>query len=255
MKHAGVGFVKCSPRKPTIARLAGYPIDYVTLRDAGSKSWFPDGPPPIHSYGVTQNGNGLRRRSSDKDDKHHFHDPDPLIEEILNEDYEQEMAAVASTMCAVNPSTLDTIVRKCLCRPKHHLENHTLKRERTLLLALSTVPYCNASTSQWSLLRAFYSAVATFALDDPSLASECPRKGNHWQIVGFQGSDPATDFRGTGILSLIQLYSSVKSLPESKLATIVQLSRNEPNDFPLAVVGINITSMLVTRLRNGDLLE
>ncbi|RCN46088.1 hypothetical protein ANCCAN_07860 [Ancylostoma caninum] len=57
---------------------------------------FPDGPPPIHPNGVTQNGNGFRRRSSDKDDKHHFHDPDPLIEEILNEDYEQEMASSCS---------------------------------------------------------------------------------------------------------------------------------------------------------------
>ncbi|KAK6744015.1 hypothetical protein RB195_010985 [Necator americanus] len=215
---------------------------------------FPDGPPLINTNGVTLNGHDCRRQSSDKD-HHYFHDSDPLIEEILNENYDHEMAAVASTMSAVHPTTLDVIVQKCLCRPKHHLESNSLKRERTLLLALSTVPYCLASTTQWSILRAFYSAVATFALDDPSLASECPRKGNHWQIVGFQGSDPATDFRGTGILGLIQLYCVVKNLPESKLATIVQLSRGEPNDFPLAVVGINITALLVARLRNGELLE
>ncbi|VDM65303.1 unnamed protein product [Strongylus vulgaris] len=48
------------------------------------------------------------------------------------------MAAVASTMTSVRPSTMNMIVQKCLCRPKQYVENSSLKRERTLLLALST---------------------------------------------------------------------------------------------------------------------
>ncbi|KAK6024612.1 ELMO/CED-12 family protein, partial [Ostertagia ostertagi] len=186
---------------------------------------------------------------------HYFHDPDPLLEEILNEDYSEEMKAVASMVTPVQPSSLDILVSKCLCRPKPHLESHALKRERNLLVALSTVSYCNASTSQWALLRSFYSSVASLVLDQTNSVSECPRKGNHWQVVGFQGSDPATDFRGTGILGLIQLYCMAKDLPEGKLAEIVNLSRQEPHDFPLAVVGINITAILITRLRHGELLE
>ncbi|KHJ89667.1 hypothetical protein OESDEN_10505 [Oesophagostomum dentatum] len=148
---------------------------------------FPDGPPQVHANSLSQNGNDARRRSSDKGATHYFHDPDPLIEEVLNEGYEQEMAAVASTMNAVHSSTLDVIVRKCLCRPKHNLESSSLRRERMLLLALSNVPYCNASSSQWALLRGFYTTAAPFALEEPALASECPRKGSHWQAVGFQG--------------------------------------------------------------------
>lgn len=31
------------------------------------------------------------------------------------------------------------------------------------------------------------------------------RKSKQWEILGFQGSDPATDFRGGGILSLDSL--------------------------------------------------
>ncbi|KJH50743.1 ELMO/CED-12 family protein [Dictyocaulus viviparus] len=198
----------------------------------------------------------------------YFHHPDPLIEAILNEDYQQEMVtmefvikcdhfenAVASTMSRVPTSTLNSLVSKCLCRPSPRLESKSLNRERLLLLALSTVPYCNASTSQWLLLKAFYSTMSPLALDNHSQLFECSRKGDHWQIVGFQGCDPATDFRGTGILGLIQLYSMAKCLPETKLKEIVKLSRTEPNDFPLAVVGINITALLVTRLRCGDLLE
>ncbi|WKY02535.1 hypothetical protein Q1695_016087 [Nippostrongylus brasiliensis] len=217
---------------------------------------FPDGPPlpPPHTS-LPGSADTARPSSAGSANGHYFHDADPLIEEILNEDYSQEMSSVASTVRSVQPTTLDLIVNKCLCRPKPHLESHSLKRERTLLIALSTVSYCNASTSQWSLLHSFYTTVAPLVPNRPSLVSNCPRKGAHWQTVGFQGSDPSTDFRGTGILGLIQLYSMVKELDEADLAQVVHLSRNEPHDFPLAVVGINITSILLTRLRNAELLE
>jgi hypothetical protein len=33
------------------------------------------------------------------------------------------------------------------------------------------------------------------------------RISNEWQEIGFQGSDPATDFRGAGYLGLKQLLS------------------------------------------------
>lgn len=36
----------------------------------------------------------------------------------------------------------------------------------------------------------------------------CPgRVGPHWERLGFQGVDPATDFRGAGLLSLVQMLS------------------------------------------------
>ncbi|VDM55932.1 unnamed protein product [Angiostrongylus costaricensis] len=53
----------------------------------------------------------------------------------------------------------------------------------------------------------------------------------------------------------MQLYSMATNMPESTLREIVHLSRTEPYDFPLAVVGINITALLVSKLRNGALLE
>ncbi|KAE9419655.1 hypothetical protein Angca_009799, partial [Angiostrongylus cantonensis] len=215
---------------------------------------FPDGPQLHQNGGITSMGTGRHAAATSK----HFHYPDPLIEEILNEDYMQEMDSVASTVNRVQPSTLNTLMRKCLCRPVPQLETDALNKERTLLVALSTVPYCNASTSQWSLLRTFYSKLAAVIGDSHSQLSECPRMGAHWQNVGFQGkrrSDPATDFRGTGILGLMQLYSMATNMPASTLREIIHLSRTEPYDFPLAVVGINITALLVSRLRSGALLE
>jgi hypothetical protein len=34
----------------------------------------------------------------------------------------------------------------------------------------------------------------------------CPMYGNHWEEIGFQGTDPATDCRGSGMLGLILVW-------------------------------------------------
>ena len=55
-----------------------------------------------------------------------------------------------------------------------------------------------------SMLRTIYRQLTSTTLD-------CPRYGDHWQQIGFQGTDPSTDLRGVGILGLVQ----VKYLQES----------------------------------------
>ena len=35
-------------------------------------------------------------------------------------------------------------------------------------------------------------------------AGRCPRRGAHWERLGFQGLDPATDLRSCGMLGLLQ---------------------------------------------------
>lgn len=37
------------------------------------------------------------------------------------------------------------------------------------------------------------------------MTSSCARTGAHWESIGFQGADPATDLRGVGMLGLLQL--------------------------------------------------
>ncbi len=43
---------------------------------------------------------------------------------------------------------------------------------------------------------------------------ECPRYGQHWETIGFQGNDPATDLRGVGLWGLIQLSYFVTKYPK-----------------------------------------
>lgn len=73
-----------------------------------------------------------------------------------------------------------------------------------------------------------------------------------WKLIGFQGTDPATDFRGMGILGLNNLLYFAEVHPETfrKIVT-VQAERKE-RDYPVAVAGINITQMLYDLLRIGQ---
>ena len=42
-------------------------------------------------------------------------------------------------------------------------------------------------------------------------SSECPPVyGSHWEAVGFQGADPATDVRGAGVLGLLLTLALVQ---------------------------------------------
>eukprot|EP00962_Isochrysis_galbana_P011042 scaffold3092_cov121-Isochrysis_galbana.AAC.3 len=79
-----------------------------------------------------------------------------------------------------------------------------------------------------------------------------PRYGNHWDAVGFQGTDPATDLRGAGMLAPLQLLHFAKRLPPL-LAAIFAESRREGHDFPFMVVSINMTQIALDALRAGSL--
>ena len=66
------------------------------------------------------------------------------------------------------------------------------------------------------------------------------RVGKQWSCVGFQGKDPATDFRGQGLLGLRSLLALCRS---HTAAARRMLSRE---GFPLAIAAINISSFLTT---------
>ena len=83
-------------------------------------------------------------------------------------------------------------------------------------------------------------------------ASSPPVYGGHWEAVGFQGSDPATDVRGGGVLGLLLLLRLLQS--EQTLAGRMQaLSVSELQHFPLAVVCLNLAGIVLSTLRLGRL--
>ena len=81
---------------------------------------------------------------------------------------------------------------------------------------------------------------------------DCPRYGHHWDRLGFQGADPATDLRSMGIFGLLQLLFFVCYLPEEADA-ILTYSRQSGCNFPFAAVSLNITKMTIEALREDKL--
>ncbi len=76
------------------------------------------------------------------------------------------------------------------------------------------------------------------------------RYGNHWNDIGFQGRDPATDLRSTGILSLLQWYIFIE---DDFFSAKKIYEWTVQNDFPLALTHIKATGLFLKLLKNGKI--
>lgn len=71
-----------------------------------------------------------------------------------------------------------------------------------------------------------------------------------WQEIGFQGDDPATDFRGMGILGLMNLLYFAREYPGTARHLLTH-SQHPKYGYTFCVVGINITHMAWRLLKDG----
>ena len=78
------------------------------------------------------------------------------------------------------------------------------------------------------------------------------RISTQWTKIGFQGKDPATDFRGMGILGLDNLHYLAKHYPATA-ERILDLSNHLSSGFSMAIVGINLTYTCLNLFRNREL--
>jgi len=78
-------------------------------------------------------------------------------------------------------------------------------------------------------------------------------RGAKWGDLGFQGLDPATDFRGGGVLALHQLVAFAQEHPRTT-ARYIELSRARGIEwFGLAITGINVTVTLLALVAGHQL--
>lgn len=152
-----------------------------------------------------------------------------------------------------NRSAFDRIMDVCLCRPVKAQISPKVYTDKALILKLADIPYDHENGTHWLLLTDYFNNVSRALM----ASSECTQIGNpsrigpHWVTVGFQSATPHTDFRGCGVLGLLQMQTFTQKMPANILKAIVLLATTEPNDFPLAIVSINITSLLLTQLKKG----
>jgi len=117
--------------------------------------------------------------------------------------------------------------------------------ERDQIFAIALISYDNSDDLHGRILQNVY-----MTLLDANV--ECPRLGPHWEEIGFQGDDPATDLRGVGMLGLLQLLFLVRS--HTDLAKkIHKLSRHAEQNFPFSVVSLNFTKLILQTMRSGVL--
>ncbi|XP_019389925.1 PREDICTED: ELMO domain-containing protein 2 isoform X2 [Crocodylus porosus] len=73
-----------------------------------------------------------------------------------------------------------------------------------------------------------------------------------WCNIGFQGDDPKTDFRGMGMLGLVNLVYFSKHYA-SEARQILSHSNHPKLGYSYAIVGINLTEMAYSLLKSGAL--
>lgn len=140
------------------------------------------------------------------------------------------------------PGSMEFIL-SCFC--VHTILPHKLASTKETILATALIPFQNDETIHLAVLRTLYRQLTGGKLD-------CPRYGQHWEDIGFQGSDPATDLRGVGFLGLVQvlyLLITPELLPFAR--DVYALSRKEDQEFPLMVLSLNVTRISLHILRDG----
>uniref|UniRef100_A0A914ER53 ELMO domain-containing protein n=1 Tax=Acrobeloides nanus TaxID=290746 RepID=A0A914ER53_9BILA len=105
------------------------------------------------------------------------------------------------------------------------------------------VVYDNANPEHEKKLMRLWKLMKT----DEELKS---RKTNQWQSIGFQGDDPATDFRGMGMLGLDELLFIAK-YDMDNCKRLFLISHHPVIGFPYAICGITITALTRDLLRSG----
>lgn len=76
------------------------------------------------------------------------------------------------------------------------------------------------------------------------------RRSKQWVDIGFQGEDPATDFRGMGLLGLQNCVYFAK-----RYTSFMRNLCSSGRDYPFCVAGINVTSFLLDLLNLKNLID
>eukprot|EP00826_Nyctotherus_ovalis_P018596 TRINITY_DN15583_c0_g5_i2.p1 TRINITY_DN15583_c0_g5~~TRINITY_DN15583_c0_g5_i2.p1 ORF type:complete len:495 (-),score=131.59 TRINITY_DN15583_c0_g5_i2:113-1597(-) len=117
----------------------------------------------------------------------------------------------------------------------------SLALERDTVLALMKVEA--SSDFHWVMLEKIQRLISVYAPKEVE---------KDWVLVGFQGSSPQTDIRGTGMFGVFQIHFFAETYPLLTKRYFL-LSIDEKHGFPLAVMMFGFTAMAAETLREGRL--
>jgi hypothetical protein len=140
-------------------------------------------------------------------------------------------------------SSLKSLRYKVFGSPK--LKNPQLEMERNQFFQLATQQVDYEQVDHERMFQSIYRILTGDQLS-------CPTFGRHWELIGFQGADPATDIRGAGLLGLLQLLYLLQ-YHRTLALRIYALSIDSQQNFPFAVVSLNLTGIVYNCFRQGKL--
>mmetsp|Transcript_20396 Transcript_20396/g.37113 ORF Transcript_20396/g.37113 Transcript_20396/m.37113 type:complete len:378 (-) Transcript_20396:124-1257(-) len=120
-----------------------------------------------------------------------------------------------------------------------------LQQDKNSLICFKMTSFDLFNVMHFRMLRTLYTKLTR--------NRACPTIGGHWEVMGFQHTDPRTDInRSGGLLNIIHLAWFLSS-PQliDVLRSMFVLSQNQDQEFPLALVSINITSMVLKAFATG----
>ncbi|KAH9582279.1 hypothetical protein LSM04_008870 [Trypanosoma melophagium] len=131
----------------------------------------------------------------------------------------------------------------------------TLERDIDFTLTLPSVPFDHGQMIHRRLLVTVHNGLLY-----PTSIS-CVNSSTHsgamdWEKIGFQGNDPATDLRSTGLFGLLQLVYLIEyySAFAARLWETCNANSTEDDVFtklPFVLIGFNFSAMLLERLRDN----
>jgi len=104
----------------------------------------------------------------------------------------------------------------------------------------------SSDASHVKLLENLWSSL----LPDQRRGGESLLSSDDWGLIGFQGKNPTTDFRGMGLLGLQQLEYFARTRP-SEARAVLREANHPRRYFPFAATGINMTAFLMELCNNG----
>uniref|UniRef100_A0A2K6RXN8 ELMO domain containing 3 n=1 Tax=Rhinopithecus roxellana TaxID=61622 RepID=A0A2K6RXN8_RHIRO len=141
-----------------------------------------------------------------------------------------------------------TIRRTGLTALRHYLFgplklHQGLREERDLVLTIAQCGLDSQDPVHGRVLQTIYKKLTGSKFD-------CALHGDHWEDLGLQGANPATDLRGAGFLALLHLLYLVMDSKTLLMAQeIFHLSRHHIQQFPFCLMSVNITHIAIQALR------
>ncbi|KAF2909293.1 hypothetical protein DAI22_11g016000 [Oryza sativa Japonica Group] len=160
----------------------------------------------------------------------------------------QSVRKIGNALSQFGPLLAKFFSRSCASHGSHDeqavlLDLSPLQEERLRFLRQRlNVPFDSSSVKHQDALKELW------RLAYPSRQLP-PLKSDLWKEMGWQNSDPATDFRAGGFMSLENLIYFARNYPDSFHSLLHKADGKRSEwEYPFAVAGVNISYMLVQML-------